>query len=126
MGVGGVTVSRKKIIEALNKHNGIIARAAKELGIERNTIYNAKAEDPAVNEAIIQGRLKIISDEEDRDYDVRSLAYESIIALLAKFDVTATIFALKTKCKWEQPSNIGSSVHISIDDKGSMDAANKT
>ena len=79
-------VSREQIIQALEASAGMVATAARKLGIHRQTIYNRIKSDPT-----IQDELQRIRDE------MVDLAEATLLQLIRDKNVAATIFFLKTQ-----------------------------
>lgn len=98
--VSGVPHDKFEIIEAIHKKRGVITHAAALLRIDFQNIYNWMDRDPEVAQAVIDAREKGKRERMDADEAILNMAYDSIQDLVRGRDVTATIFALKSKAKW--------------------------
>jgi hypothetical protein len=79
-------VSREQVVQALEASAGMVATAARKLGIHRQTIYNMIKSDPT------------IKDERQRIRDeVVDLAEATLLGLIRDKNVSAIIFFLKTQ-----------------------------
>jgi len=100
MGISGVSLDKESIISAIVKNKGVIAHAAASINCNPDTIFLWARRDEDVKNAIKNAREARIDERSDKKEIILDKAYTSIIANLDKFDVTTTIFALKTLDKW--------------------------
>lgn len=100
MAIPGVPVCHNKIAEAFRLKRGIITHTADYLGIAPSTIYDAINTDSQLKQVLEDARKAYADSKVDEDVAIVYSARESIKTLLAKNDVTATIFTLKTKDAW--------------------------
>lgn len=106
MAIQGVAIDKQKLIRAIHRNKGIINRAAKELDCCSHTIFHRAKDDEDISTAIKEAREKAQQEYEDKDHAIVSDAYDSLSDLIAKRDVTATIFALKTKAKFDDKVSV--------------------
>ena len=121
MGTPGIPLKKHEIIEALIKTNGVIRHAAEILDCHKGTLYGWINIDQDVADAVKEGRENAERHREDLIEEAIDEAYKSLMDLLLKRDVTATIFTLKYKGNWER-ALIKSGIGYLLADKGSMDA----
>lgn len=121
MGIPGVKMNKDHILDAINKKGPVINHIASYLECDRRTIYTWIKEDSDVAKAMEESRKEAQIVRESQEEEIKEEAYKSILDLIRNRDVPSTIFALKSKCKWEQNSETG--VNYIITDKGSMDAS---
>ena len=98
--VSGVPHDKGQIIQAIHKKLGVITHAARSMSIDPRVIYDWMERDPDVAKAVVEAREQNRKERLDADEAILNSAYDSIIALIRGRDVTATIFALKSKAKW--------------------------
>lgn len=96
MGIKGLRLAKKDVIDAIHLKKGIIAYAAALLDCERQTIYNWQKEDPDVAAAIIEARETGTKERLDMHEEFKDLAHISTRNKLAEGDLTMTIFIMKT------------------------------
>ena len=120
MGTPGVKMNKDDILDAIVKKGPVISHIANYLNCHRDTIYTWRDRDEDVQLALEESIKKDQQYRNDQDIEIKQKAYRSICHLIDNFDVTATIFALKSKCKWDQNAETGS--NYIINDKGTMDA----
>lgn len=81
-------VSDAKIIAAVKKSRGLIAVAARSLGIDRKTVYNRMEKSDAIREAV----------EESRDFTTDT-AEAALYKAIQEGEAWAVCFYLKTQGK---------------------------
>lgn len=81
-------VSEAKIIDAVKKSRGLIAVAARSLGIDRRTIYNRMEKSEAIRDAV----------EESRDFTTDT-AEAALYKAISDGEAWAVCFYLKTQGK---------------------------
>lgn len=81
-------LNKRKVIDALRKHHGVVAVAAEELGSSRQTVYNYVNQNEDVRQALHDAR------EEAKDF-VEGKMFKQI----EKGNPTMIIFYLKTQAK---------------------------
>jgi hypothetical protein len=81
-------VSSGQVVQALEVSAGMVATAARKLGINRQTIYNMMAADPSIKDE----RVRI-------QEEMKDLAEITLLELIRDKNVGATIFFLKTQAK---------------------------
>jgi hypothetical protein len=96
MGISGMIISRKKLIESIRKHGGHVERTCKEAGISTGTFYRYQNDDPQIAEEIEKARDLRSIDEACLDEDIIDKAYAALLALLDKKDVAIVISTLRT------------------------------
>lgn len=105
MAVNGVTVDKQTIIDALWAQKGVVKNAAKMLGIDKGTIYDRAHIDPDIQNAIDESRARRQKEQADEDLVFVEKARQSLLNLLEKNDVTATIFVMRVRGGWLQQDN---------------------
>ena len=120
MGIQGVKMNKTDILNAIQQKGAIITDIARHLDCERDTIYRWIKIDEDIANAFAEARKEAAIKRDCQDEEIKETAYNSILDLLKNRDVTATLFALKCKCKWDQ--NVESAANYTINDKGTMDA----
>lgn len=100
MAISGVPLNKQELLQAIEKHQGIILHAAAELGCFAKTIYGWMERDEDVRKAINKARDLSLQDRIDRNEILKKKAYDSAEKLLDNEDVTQTIFTLKALCGW--------------------------
>lgn len=120
MGIPGVKLKKEDILNAINKKGAIVTHIARHLDCDRNTVYTWLKVDDDIAKAFEEARKDAAIIRNCQDEEIKEEAYGSILDLIRNRDVTATIFALKSKCKWDQNAETGS--NYIINDKGTMDA----
>lgn len=114
MGVHGVPLDKMQILHAISLKKGIITHAAEYLGCGARSIYNWMDNDPEVNQAVIDARAEFAKERADLDVEIVKSAYKTIASLIDDGDVTATIFALKTKAGWSERNLVDTHVTINL------------
>lgn len=102
MGVSGVVVDKQKIIDALWEQKGVVKNAAKSIGINKDTIYDRAQFDPDIQNAIDESRARRYKEQADEDLIFVEKARQSLLNLLEKNDVTATLFVMRVRGGWLQ------------------------
>ena len=115
MGIRGVKIDDNRIIDAVHKCRGVLQHAAKMLHCTADAIYNAMERNKFVEDAVREAREKRQRDDEDENLIIVNKARASLIALLDKCDVTATIFTMRTKGGFEQKDMQDNTVNVFVD-----------
>lgn len=96
----GVLLDKTLIIQAIKQKNGIITKAAKQMGCDPTSIYDWMDRDQEVADAVKNARALAAKNRQDMEEDMIEEAYRSLNYLLKSNDTTATIFTMKCKAKW--------------------------
>lgn len=100
MAISGVSMDKDSIITAIIKNKGVVSHAAQDMQCTPDAIFAWARRDEDVRNAIKNAREIRIDERSDKKEIILDKAYTSMITNLDKFDVTTTIFALKTLDKW--------------------------
>lgn len=117
MGIPGVPMDKDTILTAITKNKGVVAHAAQDMQCTPDAIFAWARRDDDVKNAIKNAREARIDERSDKKEIILDKAYTSIIANLDKFDVTMTIFALKTLDKWLDGGERGNTIVIETIEK---------
>lgn len=104
MGLQGVPLDHKEIIDAIGLKKGILKLAAEHIGCTPAAIYAIMKTDPLVKDALKIARDLADEEKQNRKEYQKDLAFDSLEVLLQKYDVTMTIFILKTLCGFDDKS----------------------
>ena len=105
MATPGVKLKKADVLNAIVEKRGNKAAAGRMLGCSRQTIHSWCETDKDILAAMEEARKAADQEKTELDEDLVYLAYESIKILLLKYDITATIYTLKTKGKWGEGDN---------------------
>lgn len=96
MGIAGVPVNRKKLLEAIKKCRGCVAKVCRMMTMTTSAFYVYRNTDPEVALVLDEARDHANIEDDLEDDAVIDMAYKAIKEMIVEKDAAAVIYTLST------------------------------